>query len=454
MVAPAERPVAQKNSVLKNKGVAAMSDKSLVTGGKLRTKSGLTLAHLTAGLLLLACSVTLELSLISQRAAGKFPILPIAGLVFLWVLVALVFTRLARLNKWYCYLGYGVMVIGCLTMVSLPFAYDNGHVSQHQGKQAEDLDKFVRIVTTQFLDASYESFEKNTESLESSELHPALVRKLKKTGLLPQSQQEMKETAKQLREDKIKVDVSIEETRADAFYARGFLPVHVKGRVHVHYPDDNETRPFHFILFIGLEEKLDQFVPMVVDLLEVDPALEKNLQVVERHPRNPAAHAKLANHYVESGVYENAIGHYTKAIELDAKNPQLYLERAWAYERLREYDQVIADAIRSINLDSKNAEAHQIRGLGYGALGRYTEALKDLDQAISLKPRYALAYRNRALANFKLGRYEKAIDDTTAAIRIDVKERDSYLIRAFAYDKLSKREPARKDREQAQKLRS
>ncbi len=123
----------------------------------------------------------------------------------------------------------------------------------------------------------------------------------------------------------------------------------------------------------------------------------------------------------QQGRYDEAISHFTAAIEKNPTNPYTYNDRGLCYIEMGEYDRAIADFSKAIELKPDFAEAYYNRGIAHFKKGGYTnrtpfkDAIEDFTKAITLNPEYTDAYYNRGLAynqHYNRGRnYDK--NDTT-----------------------------------------
>ncbi len=103
-------------------------------------------------------------------------------------------------------------------------------------------------------------------------------------------------------------------------------------------------------------------------------------QCETRFPRN-FAH--------ENPEYQEAIEHYTEAIQLDPDYAKAYLNRGYAYDGLGQHQRAIEDFDKAIQLEPDDAVAYNNRGAAYYYLGQYQRAIEDYDKAIQLDPDYA-----------------------------------------------------------------
>ena len=120
-----------------------------------------------------------------------------------------------------------------------------------------------------------------------------------------------------------------------------------------------------------------------------------------------------------SGLYEDAIAYFDKAIEIAVKD-NFYGWRGNSYQNLGQHEAAIQDYTIAIQF-KPTATRYYNRGVSYNNLGQYQNAVNDYTNAIQLDPDYALAYNNRGVSYHALGEYEKARIDEVKACSLDSK---------------------------------
>ena len=130
---------------------------------------------------------------------------------------------------------------------------------------------------------------------------------------------------------------------------------------------------------------------------------------------------------------EEAIEHYTNALEPNLQLLEVYNNRGVAYRDKGDYELAIEDLNKAIELKPDDAGAYNNRGLAYGSKCEYELAIEDFDKAIELNPNYAQPYNNRGAAYVKKGDYELAIVDLNKAIELNPNSAESYNNRGHAY---------------------
>ncbi len=148
--------------------------------------------------------------------------------------------------------------------------------------------------------------------------------------------------------------------------------------------------------------------------LENYAAAIKDFEIYTAHNQNDAeAWYNMGNAQQKSGDPQNAIGSYSKALEL---NPSFYFamaNRGIAYNKIKEYEKALSDFNSA--LESGDIEpAYSGRGETYYRLGNYDQAISDLKLAISLNPDDMRASCFLAGTYFDSERYQDALDTVKA----------------------------------------
>jgi stress-induced-phosphoprotein 1 len=94
----------------------------------------------------------------------------------------------------------------------------------------------------------------------------------------------------------------------------------------------------------------------------------------------------LGNAAFADKKYEEAIGHFTKAIEHNPNDHVFYSNRSACYASLEDYDKALEDATKCVNLKPDWARGYARKGLAEFYLGLYDEAEKTYTQGLELEP--------------------------------------------------------------------
>jgi len=148
---------------------------------------------------------------------------------------------------------------------------------------------------------------------------------------------------------------------------------------------------------------------------------------------NPQKIFDLGMESIKKENYDEAIKHFSKAIELKPKESEYYYQRGIAYSEKRDNDKAIADFTEAIQLNSNNANYHFNRALAYHSLKDYDRAIEDYTEAIRLDHSDARFYNSRGSAYRLKEDYARAIADHTEAIRLNPDDERYHNNRGVAY---------------------
>jgi len=130
---------------------------------------------------------------------------------------------------------------------------------------------------------------------------------------------------------------------------------------------------------------------------------------------------KRADTYHCMSKYEEAIGGYTKAIELNLNSAEAYKNREYLYSQIREYERAISDLFTAIKLNPDFSNSYKHILIIYYDREKYEKALKFVNIVIELKAKYKEAYEMRAKIYHELGEPEKAAEDEEKVCKMDNK---------------------------------
>ena len=155
-------------------------------------------------------------------------------------------------------------------------------------------------------------------------------------------------------------------------------------------------------------------------------ALELNLQL-------PAVYYNLGLVHYAKQEYDRAVDDFTKATGLKPNYADAFNSRGVAYQINGDDERAIEDHSRAIQLKSNYAEAYNNRGIAYKSKGNLDRAIEDYNKAIELKPDYAIAYHNRGGIYFLKEEYDRAISDYKEAIKLESDNASAYFNRGVVY---------------------
>ncbi len=126
-----------------------------------------------------------------------------------------------------------------------------------------------------------------------------------------------------------------------------------------------------------------------------------------------------------SGLYNEALSDYNKAIELNSKNSIAFNNRGYTYNVIEDYEKAIKDFEKAILLDENFAYALNNRGFAKIKLGLKEDGLKDLQKSMTLNGTNSYCYLNFGIYYYDNGEYEKALEYYNKAKELDEK---TYLL--------------------------
>ena len=120
--------------------------------------------------------------------------------------------------------------------------------------------------------------------------------------------------------------------------------------------------------------------------------------------------------------YQNAIGHYTKVIELNSGNVEAYYNRGSIHSIREEFPEAMQDFNKAIESNPEHAEAYYSRGRTCLNIREPSEAIQDFSEVITLDPGNAEAYYSRGRAYLSMEKYKKAKADLITAknMKVDI----------------------------------
>lgn len=134
--------------------------------------------------------------------------------------------------------------------------------------------------------------------------------------------------------------------------------------------------------------------------------------------------------YEKSGLFDNALTDYAKAIEIYPRNSIAYFNRGVHYMNRGLFDSAIDDFGTAMKLTPSDMDIYINRGNAYLKRGDSRQAIKDYTYVIERKPNSAaVAHINRSKAYASTGEYDKAIQDLTTALSLDQKLISLYVVR-------------------------
>lgn len=154
---------------------------------------------------------------------------------------------------------------------------------------------------------------------------------------------------------------------------------------------------------------------------KVEEAVQHYTKAIEADPRNPKAWAYRGDCFYSLKDYKKAVADFDRAIELDPRSAAYFLWRGDAYLALQDVRSAYRDFSEGVKLDPKSAQGHFCLGLCLATNGEYETSISHFNRAIELKPDHAGAWLQRGYAHRELQKWSECVRDLEEAIRRDPK---------------------------------
>lgn len=142
---------------------------------------------------------------------------------------------------------------------------------------------------------------------------------------------------------------------------------------------------------------------------------------VAKNPKAWIAHNNLGR----LDRVEEAIGHYSRAIELNPSVAEAHNNLATAVMRTGRVEEALAEFQRAIELDPLYGDAHVNLGNALLQLDRLAEAIPHYQRGLAIKPDDAETHYNLGVALLGTGRGDQAISHFQRALEIDPSNSDA-----------------------------
>jgi len=140
--------------------------------------------------------------------------------------------------------------------------------------------------------------------------------------------------------------------------------------------------------------------------------------------------------------YDEAVGHYDRAIAEDSGNVRALFNKGVALQMLERHADALESYDRALVLDPSDAEIWSNKGLALRAMGRMKEAIHCYDSAIELDPDDASVWSNKGVALRIIGDVEGAIDSYDRALKLESEDAGIWSNKAVALQMLGRYDDA------------
>jgi len=125
---------------------------------------------------------------------------------------------------------------------------------------------------------------------------------------------------------------------------------------------------------------------------------------------NSLAHNELGIALVQQGELDEAVLHYSKALQIDPNYINAHHNLGYAFYRQKNYKDAIYHYNEALRLNPNYAKAHNNLGTALLSQGNYKDAIYHFYETLRIDPKYSGAYYNLGKIFANNGKTEKAID--------------------------------------------
>lgn len=155
-------------------------------------------------------------------------------------------------------------------------------------------------------------------------------------------------------------------------------------------------------------------VPLLLACPTMAGSVERAPSVDEAARQDRAGRSLMADRR-----FEEALEHFTLAVELAPSVAVYHTHRGEALYELERFAEASVAYTRSVELDPRDARTWDLLGESLYELERFGEALAALDQSIALDATNPYAHSHRGQVLYALERYEEALASFERTLRLD-----------------------------------
>ena len=187
------------------------------------------------------------------------------------------------------------------------------------------------------------------------------------------------------------------------------------------------------LLLTLVTSRLDFRIPLTVGLALLLPLTYLNVvrqavfaddfslwtDTVRVSPFSSTAHTGLAVALTQKGLYDQAIPHFQKALDLDPRNQIAQNNLGYALFQQGRFDQAVPHYQEALAIDPAYAGAHNNLGISLVQKQQFDQAITEFRLALQADPNYADVRHNLGITLAQQGRWDDAIDQYRRAIALD-----------------------------------
>jgi tetratricopeptide (TPR) repeat protein len=178
-----------------------------------------------------------------------------------------------------------------------------------------------------------------------------------------------------------------------------------------------------------------------------DEAIEHFTAALEMDPNYSEYHNDRGSIYMKLGELDKALQDYLTAIELSPPYPEVLTNLGQCYRLMERPAEAAAAYTRSLDLNPNQILALVGRAQSLEEQGQMQAALEDYTAALVLNPEQPFVLGNRAILHFELQHLDDALEDLNRAVKLSPQTPDLYQNRAVALSALERFDDAACDLE-------
>ena len=159
-----------------------------------------------------------------------------------------------------------------------------------------------------------------------------------------------------------------------------------------------------------------------------------NAAVEKNKGKGTMAHVALAEYYLETGDYDNAINYSLRAIELQPKNFYAYKNLGRISVELENYPLAIYYYKKSLDIKPDLYQSYNNLGFIYSYIGDFNRSIFYLSRAIEMNPKLSKAHNDLGTVYGQMEKFDLAIEEMGKSIEINPYNADYYYNLAVIYE--------------------
>lgn len=171
-------------------------------------------------------------------------------------------------------------------------------------------------------------------------------------------------------------------------------------------------------------------------------AIAQYQESIKIDPNNWVVYNNLGKAFTENGQIREAFEQFSKGLEMKKENDletrALYFNIAKAYEKISDSDQAMNNYGLALKVDPNYVEAHLDLGILLAKNGKYASAIQHFNYALYLDPRMQLVHNNIGNTHMAMGNIDLAVNEYMSEIKTNPAYADSYNNLGIAYYKQGK----------------